>query len=399
MVYETWVGPTYLSGFAGEAGVSVGMVAFLSALPWMAQTGQLLGLFAVQGTPSIKRYVMSLAVFARGLWVVPLAWALWTQKLTSSWFMLLALSAMLAALLSSSSAVAWMTWMKAMIPHGFHGRFFGARQRVVTFAVMLANALAAWILSQRDSSSDLRGYAVLGVLAVVAAGVSSVLLARVPDVRVAWETQRLPRQMTDVLKRPESFSLILMGAVFTGVVQLAGPYFPYFFTHELNVSMGEVSFWTLAANLGAFVASGRWGKYLDQDPRRLERVVMICGVLIVLSPLPYIFLSAEVLRWFAPLEYFVNGAAWAGLNLAVISTAFRWIPAAQSAAFFSVYTAVLGATGAIFASLGARWLKWSSGDSAFESLWVLGSAVRGVTLILVLTLSNRVLKRVKRSWD
>jgi hypothetical protein len=396
MAYETWVGPTYLSGFAGEARASIAVLAFLTALPWIGQGGQLLGLFAFQGTSSVRRYVLRLAGLARGLWVFPLLLLAWEGQLTERWFLILAVSATLTALCASASAMAWLAWIKSLIPNGFHGRFFGARQRAVMAALILSNGFAGLVLRGR-AEGDLSGYLILIFAALSLAFFATLALSKVPDVSFEHHEQPVAAQIREVLRTPEAVSLIALGAVFTGAVQLAGPYFPYFFTHELGISMGEVSFWTIASNLGSFLASGPWGRYLDRHPLALKRVVAICGGLIVLSPLPYIVLGADVLRVLAPFEYALNGAAWSGLNLVILSSAFRWIPAKLNAPFFSLYTVILGLMGAASAALGGWIVEHFADAGGFRLLWGVGSGVRAMVLASALLFASQTLRRGRRS--
>src|SRR5438094_581358 len=81
MAYETWIGPVYLSGLAGEAGVSLPLLAVLTSIPWIGSIGQVFGLWAFERWPSRKRYTITVASAARALWSVPLFLAFfWFRK-------------------------------------------------------------------------------------------------------------------------------------------------------------------------------------------------------------------------------------------------------------------------------------------------------------------------------
>src|SRR5436305_281269 len=81
--YDAWLGPTYLSGLAGELRVPVSLVSFLIAVPWIGATGQLLGIWALPRVPSLKAHTLKLAAIARALWVLPLFLALFLAIETS----------------------------------------------------------------------------------------------------------------------------------------------------------------------------------------------------------------------------------------------------------------------------------------------------------------------------
>ncbi len=47
VAYETWIGPTYINGLAGELGLDLKWVAFLAAVPWLGALGQIAGPWAL----------------------------------------------------------------------------------------------------------------------------------------------------------------------------------------------------------------------------------------------------------------------------------------------------------------------------------------------------------------
>ena len=244
MAYETWIGPTYLSGVAGELGVSVGWVGLLAAVPAIGSIGQVLSLWLFSKSSTVKGYVLRLATLARLLWAVPIALAwIWgmqsylhgTPFPASRWFLLTAICSCISSVIGSSSGVVWMSWVRDLVPSNFRGRFFGLRQRYTMAAVVAAHAAACFWVGWRPGGVHL-GYGVLLILALLCAAISTTLLGRVPDVRRgdrARESLR-PGNLLEPLRHPRFGSLILFGAVFNGAMQLAGPYFPYYFTKELH---------------------------------------------------------------------------------------------------------------------------------------------------------------------
>src|ERR1041385_1072316 len=83
IAYDTWVGPTYLSGLAGELGLSIGMMTFLAATPWIGSLGPILGawLHGVRPNRSPKASTMLFTIVSRALWLVPLVLAgLWSWR-------------------------------------------------------------------------------------------------------------------------------------------------------------------------------------------------------------------------------------------------------------------------------------------------------------------------------
>src|SRR4051812_17796334 len=69
--YETWVGPIYLSGLAGEMKIKLSLLVMLTSLPWIGAMGQVLGFFVFERFHSVKKYTLFVASLARSLWTVP----------------------------------------------------------------------------------------------------------------------------------------------------------------------------------------------------------------------------------------------------------------------------------------------------------------------------------------
>ncbi len=394
MAYDAWIGANYLSGLAGELGISVTMVSLLVAVPWIGAIGQIFGLWALERVTSMRRYTLRLASAARALWALPLmlaAFWMWRSQASgvpfpkSAWVLLLTCVACLSALLATSSAAAWMAWVQEIIPEGFRGRFFGIRQRYTVCAVIVANLLGALCVGWKPGGYFL-GYAVLGALAVASAVISVYLLSQVPDARKREHVR--PARRPRSFKRPVSFEAILeplsdaafrrvlvFGACFNGAVQLTGPYFPYYFTKELGIPMSSIALWTVMTQIGGFLSAAAWGRKIDQarDPARL---IFIAGNLIALSPLIYSFRAAGTIQYFAPFDYTLSGVAWTGYTLAFNTLLFKVCPARRGAVCFSLYTAAVGLTGAAGNLLGGVLAEALAPLGGFRALFFVGALLR-----------------------
>lgn len=384
--YDTALGPTYLSGLAGELGIGVGIVSILAALPWIGTAGQLVGAVALERVSSVKRYTLVLAVAARTMAALPLllalAWGYETWKHGAPfprerWFLTVALIATATALTNSAGSVGWLSWIRDLIPTGFSARFFGLRQRYLMFALIVTNLSAAALIGWKPQGYY-AGYAVMALLALGCAVVSTLLLSKVrPD--TPSSEAREPRPLARVFFEPlgdEAFVRVLVfSAGFNGAIQLAGSYFPYYFTKELGIPMSYVAVCVTLTNVGAFLASRQWGQRLDGlgDPRR---IVWITAHLIALSPLPYLFRSAAIIKGIAPVEYFANGIVWSGFMLSTTRLLFETIPKERNAAHFALFYGANGLVGFAATLLGGHLSEWLLPWGGFRALWVVASACR-----------------------
>ncbi len=405
LAYETWIGGSYLSGLAGELAIPVVWVTLITALPWIGSAGQLFGVRYLVRVKSVKRYVLGVAMVGRSLWLVPLGLAAyWGYRTAASgeafpthaWFGAMAVTACIATLLSSSGAVAWMAWIRDLIPGSIQGRFLGARQRYVMLGLIAANLLGAAWVGWKPQGLYL-GYAALGVLALVAGAVSTSLLSKVPApenrgrARAEVSATGFRAAWRELLTGTLFGRIVIFGAAFNGAIQLAGPYFPYYYTRDLAIPMSWIAVWATLTNLGCLLAAGFWGSRVDRKGGALP-VLWICCLLISVSPLPYVVRSVEWVKGVAPVEFFVNGMAWSGFQLAVTTLLLRASPAGASAAHFSIYAFVSGLSGAAGALLGGGLSVWLAPWGGFPALWVVASVARLATTWIFLTGVSRALR-------
>jgi hypothetical protein len=384
MVYETCVGPGVLSALAGEQGVALGLVAWLNALPFLGQVGQILGWRALRRSPSLKRHTLLAIGVARSLWFLPLfaglgAVAAGHMFPNTAWFVFAAAVAAVATPLASSSAVAWLAWIRRLVPSHLHGRFLGIRLRFVTAATLLANALVFLVVGWQGVHGARLGFLVVLGAGVICGAMSTTLLSGVPLHRrkgaagTGRPVAHVP--LFEPLKDPRFRRVLAFGFFFYVCVHTCAPYFPYYFTHDLGFSTGTVAFWTAMANLGNVVFAGFWGRRTDRGGGA-QGVLALCSVLIACSPLPYAIASREWVVGFAPFEYFVNGLAWAGFTVAYTSLLFKNVPEETGAAYFSIYSASVGVAGALGTGLGSLIHHWLQDFGGLRSLWWVGGILR-----------------------
>lgn len=383
--FEAWIGPTYISALAGEVGVSIGLVSLLTAVPWIGSIGQLLGAWAYDHVPSVKRYTLGVALAARSLWILPLYFAVfWGFRSMSGagefptrlWFNIVAAVACLSSLLATSSAMAWLSWIQELIPSYFQGRFFGTRQRYCMLGVIAANFLGSIWAGWKPRGVHL-GYGVLGFLALTTAGLSTFLLAKVPDASPR-PSQRAAIRWREPLQNLKFRKFMIFAALFNGSLQLAGPYFPYYMTKEIGVSIGSIAFWSMLTNLGCFLTARFWGKRIDRlgDPRSVLRIALY---MIAASPLFYLMSQGSMRKWIywiAPFDYLTNGMAWSAYVLSSTLLLLQSCPKDSGPIYFSMSSAGAGLAGALGVFLGGRLAVLLAPYGGFRALWVVASLCR-----------------------
>jgi predicted MFS family arabinose efflux permease len=242
--------------------------------------------------------------------------------------------------------------------------------------VVLTHFVGAILVKYKPDGNPV-GYGALFAFAFLLAIASTLLLSRVPDVK----KQQLPEARQRVgpifepLSSPAFRRLFVGAAVFNGSVQLAGPYFPYYFTRELGISMSEIAIWGALTGLGSVLTAGFWGRSIDRT-REPADIMRFSAFMIALSPLAYLVTSGDIVRWYGPVEYFVNGFAWAGYQVAFSALLFRVCPPERSMVYFSLFTAFSGFCAGVGAFLGGKLAIWLGDYGGFRTLWCLTAALR-----------------------
>ncbi len=398
MAYETWLGSSYLSAVAGKLKLPFHLVVFLMALPWIGSLGQLIGLKLLNNISSLKKYTLTMALIARGIWTLPLTLAyIWGEQAIKTstafpyeqWFILIIFTATLSSIFASTSTVAWMSWMRNLISTRFQGRFLSIRHQFIMGTLIMTNLLASFIIDWKYQSLN-AGFLMVGFLGLIAGLTSTSILFRVHDLKNSnWKPSTQTLSIRLLFKNRGFNRVLIFSSAFHCAIFTAAPYFPYYFTHELNLSMGTVTFWIALSSLGNFLAAGFWGKKIDRA-HSLTSIIRGCALKLSFSPLLYLILDARTILWVAPLEYFMNGMAWSGFILALTTTLFRHCPKSHSPQYFSLYSASIGLSSAIGILLGGSLVHLFHDSFGFSALWITAGALRfGTAILLIGLLKNQ----------
>ncbi len=367
MIQETWFGRSYLSGLAGELGVSVGIVTILTGLPWIGSIGQVLSAWWLSRAASAKRYAWIAMGVGRSVWLLVILLALVPGISKVHWMACTAALACFGSICSTSGEVAWLAWMHGVVPADRRGVFFGVRQRFWVIGILSANLLGSLVLSWRREGSY-GGYALLGGLGELAGWISLGLLAFVPPSLRSSPVRFEARDLLKPLRDPRFHVVLVLWPLLNGMLQIMGPFFPYFFTREVGVPMSRIALWIMLGNAGSLLTAKFWGTRIDQTGNALE-VLLWAGLLLAATPLLYVLPSRANISWVAPPEHFANGIANGGMKVAILSLLWVVTPEQRNSLYFCVYTAFEGIFGALGTFAGGALLKffWPPRPSRFTA--------------------------------
>jgi len=403
MLHETWFSRSYLSGLAGELGVSVAIVTILTGLPWIGSIGQLMSAWWLSRAVSAKRYALIAMGVGRSLWLLVMLFALLPGISRAHWMMLTAGLACFGAVCSSSGEVAWLAWIQGIVPPQRRGVFFGVRQRFLVIGILGANLLGSIVLG-RGARGSFFGYALLGGLGVPAGWISLVLLSMVPRSPRPSAVKFGREEFLRPLRDPRFRVVLVLWPMINCVLQLMGPFFPYFFTSEVGVPMSRIVLWIMLGNVGSLLTVRFFGARIDRTGNALE-VLLWMGLLLSASPLAYVLPSKAHISWIAPPEHFISGIANGALKVAILSLLWGVTPEERNSLYFCVYTAFEGACGALGTFAGGALIRFlqvtprlAINGSAFRAFFVAGATLRALVIAGGTYWAYRTLIRDPQRW-
>jgi len=181
--------------------------------------------------------------------------------------------------------------------------------------------------------------------------------------------------------------VLVLWPLLNGVVQILGPFFPYFFTSEVGVPMSRIILWIMIGNVGSLMTVGYLGARIDRTGNALE-VIRWMGLLLAVSPLLYVLPSKAAISWVAPPEHFASGIANGGLKVAILSLLCNVSPEERNSLYFCIYTAFIGVFGALGTFAGGLLLTFFQATpalqihgSGFRAFFIAGAALRAIVVV------------------
>ena len=225
---ETLTLGTFLTAFALQLGASNAFIGLLAAAPYLANFGQLVGVYLVE----THRNRLVIAVIA-GLSSRPLLFLLPLAALIPEprWGLILVFCIVLVRyFIGSILGVAWNSLVRDLIAEGQRGSFFGPRVRIMT-AIGMVMGLAAGIFVDHWPKFDLGpqkwAYCVLFAVAGICGSAAIWPLTRIKEPRMAPAAE--PPKMLSILRKPfqdANFrNLMIFLVAWNFSVNLAAPFF------------------------------------------------------------------------------------------------------------------------------------------------------------------------------
>ena len=387
-------GTTAMVGLANELKAGDLAFGFINGIPQAAALLQIPFSMLVNRTHRRKRYMLTLGLFSRALWIlfglVPLiipqnpAWLpLWTM------IFLLGISSCCGSVIN----VCWLPWFSDLAPGRLRGRWFSFRDMLVAGFNLAFGLLVAWML---DALPVYNRYVIIFALGGFL-GMLDMLCFGFCEERYSDAPRRLHigAVMKDIRKNKPFCRLVLMWTAWCFTSNLAGPYLGRYSINDMGLSFMQMTiFGTAAAAVATILVMPRWGKALNQYGCR--SVMLISALATSLTDAFYLF-SAPGSIWPVLLRNFFGAACWSGCNLSANSMQLSASPDEARPSYIAVFACITSLAGVACGTLcgGALLEAWegaglfSGSPDRLQILVMISVALRLlVTLLLVPPLEN-----------
>ena len=311
----TLVSGVFLTGFAISLGASHLTIGILAALPSLANVAQLAGAAWLSGGAHRKRLCVGSLAASRVFWLAALAAPLFSAK-SNDW-MIASLIAIVAgsSILSSIGGVAWLSWIRDLIPARKRLGFLGLRNQ---FDTMLALAfsiaggvfLDVWNAKYPQSSG---GFIAILMVAVICGMIGISVLNRIEDPQSdgiaaaeidavrpkAAQRARAAKRRSPLAER-NFRSLLAFYVVWNLASNLAMPFFAVFMLETLGLPFWKIMALQTLSSVMALVANRFWTALGERIGTR--NVVFLAVLGDAFYPFCWLFLSPQT-SWALPLVF------------------------------------------------------------------------------------------------
>ena len=350
-------GTTAMVGLANELHAGDLAFGFINGIPQAAALLQIPFSMLVNRTHRRKRYMLTIGLFSRALWIlfglVPLvvpanpAWLpLWTM------IFLLGLSSCCGSVIN----VCWLPWLSDLAPARLRGRWLSYRDMLVAGFNLAFGLLVAWMLDALPVTSR---YVIvfalggtLGVLDMLCFGLCKEQYSDAP------RKLHFGAVLKSIRKNRPFCRLVIMWTARCFTSNLAGPYLGRYSINDMGLSFMQMTvFGTAASAIATILVMSRWGRAMNHYGCR--SVMLVSAFATALTDAFYLF-SAPGSVWPVLLRNFFGAACWSGCNLAANSMQLSSSPDEARPSYIAVFACITCLAGVALGTLcgGALLESW-----------------------------------------
>jgi MFS family permease len=375
----------FLTGLALALGATRLQIGILAALPTLATVMQLPGSYLIERFGQRKWLCFWASLAGRLTWLPIIAIVLFPTALGGTQVVwLIAGLVALGSALGSLGGVAWLSWIRELIPDQHRIGFLSRRNFVMTLLALVLGMLVGAFLDFWNSAhpGSMGGFAILVGVAAAVGFCSSFCMAQVAERKTHRPPEPPPpfRRLVALPFRDANFRRVVLFYVTWNLsVNLALPFFSVYMLQQLELPFWYVTALVTLSSVVGLLANGFWARLKERFG--VKPVVFLATAADAFVPLLWLFVDGPAV-WMLLLIHFF-GVFSAPLAIGPNTMVLRLAPAVRTSAYMAVFAAVVGPASALAAVVG--------GAIAATRGWSMGPvSVGGLQMIFFLSFAGRL---------
>jgi hypothetical protein len=374
----------FLTGFALALGASELQIGILAALPAASSVAQLAGAYWLERINHTKTLCVCVLLASRLLWL-PMIAAPWLFGGGTDVVPRIIVFVAAGAFLSSMGGIAWLMWIRALIPESRRVEFLGRRNQINTVLALAFSIMGGLFIDwwHRYSLDPIGGFVIVFGVAVICGLVGLFMLAAIPNVEPTKSPGYGWARMFGSPWRDRNFRRLIQYYAFWNLaVQLAAPFFAVVMLQRMGLPFWYVTLVNVLASLAGILANGFWVRLIQHFG--IKPIVSIATLADAFFPLSWVLLGQSSAWLLLPLH--LMGVFTVPLALGPHTFVLKLAPYLNGAAFMSLFAAVVGPVSGMAAIFGGSLIE----TLAFANLTVGPLAVDGVKFVFLLSFVGRL---------
>lgn len=262
----------FLAGFAAALGADARAMGVIGSLPYAGDLLQLAAAQIIAWAGGRKRVFIAVTIASLLIWtalaliaftLVPSPWLVWAFAVLYG----------LDAFCASTRFLAWLDWMRDLVPARLRGRYFARRNRIILLAGILLSIPAArlvdWVKSARPEAA-LSAYGVIFGLAALFIAASIFITRRIhePPLRPVGPHGLWKSALRDTWNNQPFRRYLIWRFYMNFAIALTSPLLTYYLIRELLYSSTYIALLGVMATLISAATLLLWGKLADRVGNR-----------------------------------------------------------------------------------------------------------------------------------
>ena len=343
---ETLASGPFLIAYALALGANNLVIGLLAAMPFLGNFAQAPAAYLVERYRKRRKLCLIISFCSRPIFLIAASLAFFEPNPVLPW--LLVLCFLLRYLCGSAATCAWNSWLRDFLPVKIQGRYYAARLKYMTMAIIACNLIGAIIIDRWSAAwpaKSIFAYTFL-LLGSFSAGLASTYcMSKVPEPQMdPGEEVSIPfrKKFFEPFKVQNFRRLMTFLGMWNFGLNLVAPFFAVVMIQVMDISLTGVVLLTILSQISSLFIISIWGAIADRFSNK--SVLFLAVPVYIFAILLWVFtmwpdrhsLTVPLLV----IIYILIGVATAGVNLSTNNIAIKLAPKGKAARYLSANSVV-----------------------------------------------------------